>query len=223
MAGVYVLELKNGMRYVGSSHNTSKRIRQHFNGEGSALSQEFGARKKHPCMTTCMSDLILWEQKETLAQMMIHGFDKVRGSMWIKKDPLSPEDREMIQKLVTAGDNRCIKCGNRGHMVSSCNARAKAEWLEKLWSPSPPRFSTSIQKPKYMHKQRQLLNEDTKKVSNHQWRARQNTTKQSCCFRCGRGGHWADECYAQTSIKGKWLDSDDSDSDDGIYLDSDDY
>jgi hypothetical protein len=30
------------------------------------------------------------------------------------------------------------------------------------------------------------------------------------CYRCGRKGHWASTCYAQTDIDGNALESDDS-------------
>jgi predicted GIY-YIG superfamily endonuclease len=33
--------------------------------------------------------------------------------------------------------------------------------------------------------------------------------KSSACFRCGREGHYADDCYARTTVRGYYLDSDD--------------
>lgn len=30
------------------------------------------------------------------------------------------------------------------------------------------------------------------------------------CYRCGRKGHWASSCYAQTHVNGRTLDDDDS-------------
>ena len=29
------------------------------------------------------------------------------------------------------------------------------------------------------------------------------------CYRCGRSGHWANNCYARTDVDGDELDSDD--------------
>lgn len=42
--GVYVLELNDGTRYVGSSHNIEERINQHKEGTGSTITKEKGVK-----------------------------------------------------------------------------------------------------------------------------------------------------------------------------------
>ena len=132
MRGVYVLELGNGMRYIGSSRNVPQRIQDHYRGLGSGLTKEFGVRKSTTPLTQPIADLALWEQKETLTQMKCYGFDKVRGSCWTYKNSLTSNDREMIRKLIIHGDGRCWSCGNIGHTVTSCYAKSKAKWLVEL-------------------------------------------------------------------------------------------
>lgn len=43
------------------------------------------------------------------------------------------------------------------------------------------------------------------------------------CFRCGRTGHYSNECYAKTHVNGHYLEdrSDDSDNSDSVNSDSD--
>jgi hypothetical protein len=35
-----------------------------------------------------------------------------------------------------------------------------------------------------------------------------STPTRGACFRCGRSGHWANTCYAKSTVNGDYLDSD---------------
>ena len=87
--GVYVLELNDGTRYVGSSHNIEERINQHKEGTGSTITKEKGVKGLLDLITKKKKNLIQWEKKETIAQMVKHGFNKVRGFQWTSSKNLS--------------------------------------------------------------------------------------------------------------------------------------
>lgn len=133
--GVYVLVLDDGTRYVGKSENMSFRIEQHLGGAGaSAWCAKGGtarARREAPC-TPPMQDLNLWEQKETVEQMLRHGCNRVRGWEFTQCAPLTRDQLATLESLVFGSRDACRKCGRAGHFASRCYATTLAPWLRQL-------------------------------------------------------------------------------------------
>ncbi len=81
-AGVYVIVLDDGTRYVGKSANVNRRIFQHLNPKAIkqvAWCKKGGIRQAYaePPITKPNADLSAWEQNETIAQMMKPGINLV--------------------------------------------------------------------------------------------------------------------------------------------------
>ena len=133
--GVYVLQLDDGFIYVGRSNDMDARIEKHKNFSGAQWCKKHGTSnvKRLPTQTPRQPDLSLWEQKETLYQMHKHGFEKVRGYMWVQ-DKLQKEDIQTIRKLTFEEGNLCRKCGLHGHYATSCCTVKDytAKWIRNL-------------------------------------------------------------------------------------------
>ncbi len=82
--GVYVLRLRHKKYYVGFSNNKRRRIDEHREGqgEGTEFTEEYAVVEEIEPLTEPMADLNLWELKETLTRMKVHGIKNVRGSRW---------------------------------------------------------------------------------------------------------------------------------------------
>lgn len=134
MRGIYVLVLDDGTRYVGKSLHVSSRVEQHLEGHGSAWCRKGGTTRAHreePC-TPMLADLNLWEQKETVAQMLRHGCNRVRGWEFTSCEPLTASQQSMLESLVFASRDACRKCGRTGHFAASCYAGTLAPWLQAV-------------------------------------------------------------------------------------------
>ncbi len=142
-AGVYVLVLDNGTRYVGKSNNVKRRISQHLNPKASqsapikrvAWCKKGGTRRAYtePPITEPNADLSVWEQNETIALMMKHGCDRVRGWEFTSCQPFGHLEYELFKKLAFSGNDLCRTCGNKGHFAKDCYARHKAPWLKEIF------------------------------------------------------------------------------------------
>ena len=133
-SGVYTLQLNTDKYYVGKSENVEERINQHKTlSENSAkfVKDNNGVKTQIELLTSDMEDLNLWEQQETIAQMLDKGFNNVRGWEFTSSNPLTYEECVSIKTLLFGSGDLCRKCGNPDHFVSNCN-QTKADWLINL-------------------------------------------------------------------------------------------
>ena len=133
-SGVYTLQLNTDKYYVGKSENVEERINQHKTlSENSAkfVKDNNGVKTQIELLTSDIEDLNLWEQQETLAQMLDKGFNNVRGWEFTSSNPLTYEECVSIKTLLFGSGDLCRKCGNPDHFASNCN-QTKAEWLVNL-------------------------------------------------------------------------------------------
>ena len=132
--GVYVLELNGGGFYVGKSEDIDTRIQQHKSGAHSSswCCAQGGVKRELPTLCPPQDDLSSWEQKETIHQMLVHGFDRVRGFEWTKCGPLDRDDCTTIRTMIWGHGDLCRRCGGDGHFQSQCGNRPKLDWLREL-------------------------------------------------------------------------------------------
>ena len=83
---VYVLKLEDACVYVGFTENLMERLNAHFTLGGAAWTR---LHKPIEVMAVDEGDKTL-ERERTLEMMRIHGWEKVRGSIWCKVDMKHP-------------------------------------------------------------------------------------------------------------------------------------
>lgn len=140
-AGVYALQLNNNKYYVGKSDNIEKRLQEHksLSDKCAKFIKDSGGVKKNIDLLTSNNDLNIWEQQETLAQMLDKGFNNVRGWEFTNSNPLTYEECVSIKTLLFGSGDLCRNCGNPGHFAQDCKSQ-KAEWfieLEKCMNQKP--------------------------------------------------------------------------------------
>ncbi|WP_398498826.1 GIY-YIG nuclease family protein [Variovorax sp.] len=82
---LYVLELEHGCYYVGQSIDPEKRIKAHFDGEGSAWTRAHrpvAVQSRRPAQSRNWKDAEEIENQLTLMMMRTHGWQRVRGGYW---------------------------------------------------------------------------------------------------------------------------------------------
>jgi len=134
-AGVYVLQLHNGGYYVGRSDNIDARVRQHTSGVGSAWCRHKGGIVKEvpTVFAGSLEDSASWEMNETVTQMLLHGYENVRGWEFSCCGALTSGELDTIKNVIMGQTDMCRKCGNGGHFAHACDSSIeKAKWLLDL-------------------------------------------------------------------------------------------
>lgn len=134
-SGIYVLQLANTDKfYVGQSIDIENRIEQHTECDNKCakyVKLNGGVSKVLQPLTPPDDNFSNWEKDETLARMIKHGFNNVRGWEFTNTNQLDTIELEMIKKSIMGLGNRCRKCGNNGHFADGCSTE-KAQWLKNL-------------------------------------------------------------------------------------------
>jgi hypothetical protein len=129
--GVYVLESKDGMYYIGKSSSIETRIQKHKTGEGAQCIKHWkNVKQITPLTSGDVDDLESWERNETLQRMYHHGIGKVRGWMFTTTE-LSSEQRNTAFKQICEKFDLCRKCGRNNHFAERCYAASQAPWSQE--------------------------------------------------------------------------------------------
>tara|TARA_Y100001970_G_scaffold293968_1_gene445196 strand:- start:8899 stop:9543 length:645 start_codon:yes stop_codon:yes gene_type:complete len=113
---IYVLKLIQGKYYVGRSNNPTRRLNQHFKGEGSNWTKKYKPIKIIEVIDYCDN---FDEDKYTLMYMSIYGMDNVRGGAFCS-DELSGADKYILNRMICGATNKCVKCKQHGHYFVDC-------------------------------------------------------------------------------------------------------
>jgi predicted GIY-YIG superfamily endonuclease len=216
---IYILRLQGGYWYIGKSANPMKRYEEHLQGKGSAWTT---LHKPIACERIISNVSAFDEDKYTKEYMAKYGIDKVRGGTYVETE-LEEEQVASLQKEIWGAQDKCTRCGRAGHFVKDCFATTDCSRNEPICDyvymceKCNREFDTYRGAETHEMTCRGKSQAKQSYYSNYKpaiYQASKNYTKPpNTCYRCGRAGHYASDCYANISYskrdyKRSWYDSD---------------
>jgi predicted GIY-YIG superfamily endonuclease len=186
MSTLYVLQLENGKYYVGKTDDVNRRYAEHKSGCGSIWT------KFHKPVKMVETRHVNTDQDENIVTkeyMKKYGVVNVRGGAYTKV-MMSDSEINFLQKEICSNVDACYNCGKSGHFANKCPDKEESDDEVVICTLCNKEFSSD------------------KEFDRHKCKTTY-TKKSGSCYRCGRSGHWANNCYARTDTDGNELDSDD--------------
>ena len=231
---IYILKLENNKYYVGKSNDLETRMTSHKNGTASMWTKKYKPISVEQIIpNACSYD----ENKYTIEYMDKYGIDNVRGGLYVT-EALDNTQRNDIKKQIWGANDCCTQCGRKGHFVKNCKETHDVSGQDILKTePDIFKTVLDIFKEEYKDKKfiktcfdcgkmghytdkcpnkKETFNcrycnkefETQKGAIFHENVHCKSVPKKNECYRCGRSGHYSNNCYAKTDIDGNYLDSD---------------
>jgi putative endonuclease len=133
---LYVLELRDGKYYVGTTEDFTARLRQHERGSGAAWTKKYGvvSVQKQEAISTDGVEARFAEDTVVKKMMLAHGMDSVRGGSYCTTTLSELQQKNLVIELRHAS-NQCLRCGSSEHFISRCTSHERAPSQR---TPPPP-------------------------------------------------------------------------------------
>ena len=96
-------------------------MKDHFSGRGSCWTKKYKPLKHIKPIIVKDCDAYD-EDKYTIKMMKIHGIPNVRGGSFCQLE-LSDMNKKTIKQMIYFANNKCYKCGTKGHFGKECKKR----------------------------------------------------------------------------------------------------
>ena len=213
---IYILKCKNNKYYVGKTSNIDTRLLDHGNNNGSSWTI---IHKPIDVLELIKSDDPYDEDKYVIKYMDKYGIVNVRGGSYSKFKLPKSTILDLIKQIAHASD-KCMKCLQKGHYMSDC----KNNWYYEaedcgLAVDCGLVKDSSLDTNKHRNKSLGLCVSRVKSGKNmgrkctnkakyplknplfcgrhdkyKKTRKTRNTTSDITCFKCGKKGHYANNC-----------------------------
>jgi len=227
---IYILKLENNKYYVGKSNDLETRLTSHKNGLASAWTKKYKPISVEKVIPNASS---YDENKETIEYMGKYGIDNVRGGIYVT-EALDNTQRSEINKQIWGANDCCTQCGRKEHFVKNCK-ETKDVTGQDIFKTEQDIIKTcqyifketfncrycdkefETQKGAIFHENVHCKSVPKKKETfncrncNKEFETQkgaifhENVSKNEC-YRCGRSGHYSNNCYAKSDIDGYQLD-----------------
>ena len=187
MVYVYILRLQSHKYYVGKTQNPMFRLTDHFSQDGSEWTKIFKPLSVERVISDCDD---FDEDKYTIIYMSKYGMENVRGGSFCSRT-LDSATKKVLKKMIKTSDNKCYTCNKPGHFSRDCPQKNidLTVRCEICGVDSCDKVCIYIE----TSKTDMFLCTDCEEV----FRVKQ------FCVRCGRQGHYLENCYARRNIFGK--------------------
>ena len=226
MVFIYVLQLEQGKYYIGKTNNPTFRLENHFNSNGSAWTKKYKPIKVLELIPDCDD---YDEDKYTRKYMDKYGIDNVRGGSFCEIN-LNENNIATLNQMSNGTNNKCFTCGSEEHFANHCNKKEKLIKTDNSNEKCdcPTSYFSAHRRSKCLlnnlikqTKQFEESDDDDECVwcceycdrtfttafgaGVHEKSCKEKNSNQDTCFRCGREGHYATNCYASNHIKRYYL------------------
>ena len=203
MVAIYILSLEGGKYYVGKTNNPIFRLDQHFHNNGSKWTQKYKPLKILEVKNNCDD---YDEDKYTLQYMEKYGIDNVRGGSYCEIK-LSKEIKLEIQKKLNMTNDRCYKCGKKGHYANTCFPKEDNDIICYRCGKKGHYANTCFPKEdndiicyrcgKKGHYANKCFSKKDDEYDEYDEYDDEDEDNDIICYRCGKKGHYANKCFSK--------------------------